>query len=215
MKCNLVIFDLDGTLVSSHTTIYKSTIHALKELNIKIEIPEDEFNKRIGWHFEDIFVDFGFKLPDFENFLKIYKSVYFNYIDSSILYEGVKEILILLKKKNINTSLLTTKGQDQAELLINHFGLKEQFDYIMGRRSGIAHKPSAEPLLKICKDLKTAVQNSLIVGDTEMDIECGKNAGAATCAVTYGYRNKEELQKTSPDFLIDKIQDLEYIVDGM
>ena len=43
MKINLAVFDLDGTLVSSHKTIYKATIIALKELKIKVELPEKEF----------------------------------------------------------------------------------------------------------------------------------------------------------------------------
>lgn len=215
MKYKLIVFDFDGTLVSSHKTIYESTIHALREVKVNTQIPEEKFNKLIGWHFEDIFAHFGFKVPDFEQFIKIYKAVYFEHIGSSELFDGVLETVAHLKEKKILLSLLTTKGQDHADKLVNFFGLQVQLDYVMGRRAGMAHKPSPEPLLKICGDLKIDVKNSMIVGDTEMDIECGKNAGAATCAVSYGYRDKEVLQKISPDFLIDKIQDLEYIVDGM
>lgn len=46
-----------------------------------------------------------------------------------------------------------------------------------------------------------------------MDILCGKNAGTYTCAVTYGYRQKDELNKFYPDFLIDNIAELKYIVN--
>ncbi|MHB8931125.1 MAG: HAD family hydrolase [Melioribacteraceae bacterium] len=214
MKIDLVVFDLDGTLVSSHETIYKATLHALKEINISAVMPEDKFYNMIGLHFEDIFREFGFAVPDFEKFLNVYKSIYFNYIDSSVVYSGVEEAISKLKGKKIKVSLLTTKGQDQAELILRHFSLFDKFDYVMGRRPGLAHKPSPEPLQKICADLKTNILNTLIVGDSEMDIQCGKNAGSKTCAVTYGYRTKSELQKSSPDFLIDKILDVEYIVNG-
>ncbi|MFA6027275.1 MAG: HAD-IA family hydrolase [Ignavibacteriaceae bacterium] len=214
MKIDLVVFDLDGTLVSSHETIYKATLHALKEINISAVMPEDKFYNMIGLHFEDIFREFGFAVPDFEKFLNVYKSIYFNYIDSSVVYSGVEEAISKLKEKRIKVSLLTTKGQDQAELILRHFSLFDKFDYVMGRRPGLAHKPSPEPLQKICADLKTNILNTLIVGDSEMDIQCGKNAGSKTCAVTYGYRTKSELQKSSPDFLIDKILDVEYIVNG-
>jgi phosphoglycolate phosphatase-like HAD superfamily hydrolase len=112
-------------------------------------------------------------------------------------------------------SLLTTKGQDQAELILQHFSLFNKFDYVMGRRPGMAHKPSPEPLQKICNDLNVVVSDTLMIGDSEMDIQCGKNAGSKTCAVTYGYRTKADLQKLSPDFLIDNILDVEYIVNGM
>ena len=214
MKIDLVVFDLDGTLVSSHETIYKATLQALKEINVSAVMPEDKFYNMIGLHFEDIFHEFGFAVPDFEKFLTIYKSIYFDYIDSSVVYPGVEEAISNLKDKKIKVSLLTTKGQDQAELILRHFSLFDKFDYVMGRRPGLAHKPSPEPLQKICTDLKTNILNTLMVGDSEMDIQCGINAGSKTCAVTYGYRTKSELQKSLPDFLIDKILDVEYIVNG-
>jgi HAD superfamily hydrolase (TIGR01549 family) len=215
MKIDLVVFDLDGTLISSHETIYKATHHALREVNIDTIMPENKFYNMIGLHFEDIFREFGFAVPDFEHFLKIYKSIYFDYIDSSVVYSGVEEILHKLNEKKIKVSLLTTKGQDQAELILQHFSLFNKFDYVMGRRPGMAHKPSPEPLQKICNDLNVVVSDTLMIGDSEMDIQCGKNAGSKTCAVTYGYRTKADLQKLSPDFLIDNILDVEYIVNGM
>jgi HAD superfamily hydrolase (TIGR01549 family) len=214
MKINLVVFDLDGTLISSHETIYKATHQALKEINIHTIMPEEIFYNMIGLHFEDIFREFGFAVPDFEHFLKIYKSIYFDYIDSSIVYPGVVELIVKLNERKINVGLLTTKGQDQAELILHHFSLYNNFDYVMGRRPGMTHKPSPEPLLKICSDLDVSVSNTLMIGDSEMDIQCGQNAGSKTCAVTYGYRTKTDLQKLSPDFLIDNILDVEYIVNG-
>lgn len=215
MKIDLVVFDLDGTLISSHETIYKATQHALKEINIHTTMPEGKFYNMIGLHFEDIFREFGFAVPDFEYFLKIYKSVYFNYIDSSKVYPGVEEIIIKLNEKKIKVGLLTTKGQEQAELILQHFFLFDKFNYVMGRRTGIAHKPSPEPLLKICNELSLKITDTLMVGDSEMDIQCGHNAGSKTCGVTYGYRTKLDLQKLAPDFLIDNIIDVEYIVNGM
>jgi len=213
MQIELVVFDLDGTLVSSHQTIYKATLHALKEVKVNYILPEEQFYKRIGLHFEDIFDEFGFKVPDFEEFIGIYKSIYFNYIDSSILYSGVEEIIMKLNDKKVKIALLTTKGQSQADEILRHFNLFEKFNYIMGRRPGIAHKPSPEPLLKICNDLNINPVKALIVGDSEMDVQCGKNAGIKTCAVTYGYRTTEELEKSQPDFLIDNIMELEQIIN--
>lgn len=212
MKINLVVFDLDGTLVSSHETIYKATLQALKEINIFPKMPEEEFYKTIGMHFEDIFAQFDFSVPDFEKFISIYKSIYFNYLNLSAIYPGVNETINQLRKKNTTIALLTTKGQEHAEIILRHFKLFEKFDYIMGRRPGIAHKPSPEPLLKICNDLNIDIAETLIVGDSELDIQCGKRAGAKTCAVTYGYRTKEVLQKTEPDFLIDEIRFLNKII---
>lgn len=203
---------MDGTLISSHKTIYKATLHALEEINIYPKMPEEDFYKTIGMHFEDIFTQFGFSVPDFEKFIGIYKSIYFDYIDLSVAYPGANKILNKLRRKNIRTALLTTKGQDHAEIILRQFKLFDKFDYIMGRRPGIAHKPSPEPLIKISKELNIDIEEALVVGDTEIDIQCGKNAGSKTCAVTYGYRTSEELKKEFPDFIIDNILDVDYIV---
>lgn len=214
MQINFVVFDLDGTLISSHETIYKATLHALKEVNILHKLEKDKFMYMIGMHFEDIFREFGFGVPDFEHFIKIYKSIYFDYIGSSNVYSGVEELIDKLEHKKIKIGLLTTKAQDQADLILKHFNLYNKFDGVMGRRPGIAHKPSPEPLLKLCSEVNADIKNTLMVGDSELDIECGKNAGAATCAVSYGYRDKEMLKKSSPDFMIDAISDLENIISG-
>lgn len=214
MKIDLVVFDLDGTLMSSHETIYKATVHTLNELNISGEIPHEKFCSRIGLHFEDIFEEFGIVVNDFEKFIGIYKSVYFDFIQSSEIYPGVKETLQALKSKKIKTALLTTKAQDQADIITKHFNLTEQLDYIMGRRTGLAHKPSPEPLLKICSDLNVNPSHTMIVGDSEMDIQCGKNANAKTCGVTYGYRSKEHLVNEFPDFIVDNIIELNTILEN-
>lgn len=214
MKIDLIVFDLDGTLVSSHETIYKSTLHALKEVGIENHIEHEKFLNMIGMHFEDIFNEFGFKVPDFEHFIQIYKSIYFNYINHSNIYPNVKVTIDLIKEKGIKIGLLTTKGQDQAELILKHFDLFNKFDGVMGRRPGISHKPSPEPLLKLCDELKIDLDNTLMVGDSELDIICGKNAGTFTCAVTYGYRSKENLQEYNPDFIIDSIDLIETIINN-
>jgi HAD superfamily hydrolase (TIGR01549 family) len=203
-----VCFDLDGTLVDSRDTILKSTQAALDQLNIPHSIPENIFTNMIGKHFVDIFEELKINVPDFEKFISIYKLLYFDFIESSYLYKGVKETIEFLTKKHIKVSLLTTKGQDQAEKIIEHFNLSSSFDYLMGRRDGLAHKPSPEPLLYICKELQIDPSKTMMTGDTELDIQCGKNAGSKTCGVLYGYRTKDQLEKEMPDFLISGLSEL-------
>ncbi|MCW8803442.1 MAG: HAD-IA family hydrolase, partial [Ignavibacteriaceae bacterium] len=181
---------------------------ALDQLNIRHNIPEDIFTNMIGMHFVDIFEELKIEVPDFEKFISIYKTLYFDFIDSSNLYQEVKETLKYLKEKQIKVSLLTTKGQEQAERIIDHFKLRYSFDYLMGRRDGLAHKPSPEPLLYICKELQVEPLETLMVGDTELDIQCGKSAGSKTCGVLYGYREKDQLEKEKPNFLISDLDEL-------
>lgn len=206
--------DLDGTLVDSKTTILKATLSSFKELNIEASIQEDKFNRMIGMHFIDIFDEFKIDVPDFNKFISIYKALYFNFIDDSLLYSNVEMVLKYLNEEGIKTSLLTTKSQDQADKIIEHFDLRKNLNYVMGRRNGVTHKPSAEPLLIICDKLNTLPAETLIVGDTELDIECGKNAGSISCGVTYGYRTEEILKKYNPDYLISDFSELKNIISN-
>ena len=87
------------------------------------------------------------------------------------------------------------------------------FDVLMGRREGVELKPSAEPLLLICKELNISPVNTMIVGDSELDIRCGKNAGALTCGALYGHREKEILENENPDYLINNFVELKGILE--
>jgi HAD superfamily hydrolase (TIGR01549 family) len=208
-----ICFDLDGTLVDSGDTILESTKLALDKLRNDYDIPEEVFTNMIGKHFVEIFEELKIDVKDFEQFISVYKALYFDFIDLSVLYPEVEETLNYINRKQIKVSLLTTKVQDQAEKIIDHFNLRSSFDYLMGRRDGLAHKPSPEPLLYICKELKVEPAQTLIVGDTELDVQCGKSAGAKTCGVLFGYRTKEQLEKEKPDFLISGLNELVKVLE--
>lgn len=207
-----ICFDLDGTLINSARTIYKATLKTLDDLNIGYYLPEEEFNNIIGMHFVDIFIRFNIDVPDFEKFISHYKKVYFDFIDDSVIYNDVENTLEVLKKNSFKVSLLTTKAQEQTEKILQHFNLTKHFDFIMGRTNGIPHKPDPKPLIIICNSLNVPAEKSLMVGDTELDILCGKNANASTAAVTYGYRTIEQLKANYPDYIIESLNDLVNVV---
>ncbi|MFO7447964.1 MAG: HAD-IA family hydrolase [Ignavibacteriaceae bacterium] len=203
-----ICFDLDGTIINSYSTIYKTTIKTLEHFKITDPLEEKEFLKRIGHHFLHIFRDLNINVPDIEHFINVYKSFYFDFIDDSTIYAGAENVFNYLKEKEIKISLLTTKAQDQAEKILEHFNLTHFFSAIMGRRTGIEIKPSPAPLLLICKELGVDPAETIMTGDSELDIQCGKNAGAKSCAVTYGYRTLEVLQDEKPDFVISDIKEI-------
>lgn len=73
--------------------------------------------------------------------------------------------------------MLTTKAQDQAENISIHFDLTKYLDVIEGRKIGIPIKPAPHQLIKICNKLNVNPENTLMIGDTELDILCGKMPG--------------------------------------
>ena len=201
-------FDLDGTLIDSNKTIYETTIQTFKELGKGCDISEKDFVSHIGKHFVDIFKHFDVNVTDFDEFIQRYKQIYFDFIEYSVVYPGVVNTLSELNKQKVKISLLTTKAQDQADLIIDHFDLRKYFDFVMGRRDNFAHKPSPEPLIFICKEIKVDIDETLMVGDTELDIQCGKNAGAKTCGVLYGYRSLKLIEDEKPDLIIKSFDEL-------
>ena len=194
--------------MDSNKTIYEATAYTLNKLGIDFNVDENLFASKIGQHFNDIFNAFNINVQDFTEFITIYKQNYFEQMDYSRLYAGVDKTLASLKKNGALISLLTTKVQDQAERILEHFNLTGYFDLVMGRRDGIAHKPSPEPLQIICSELKTGYNKTIMVGDTELDIQCGKSAGTYTCGVLYGYRTRELLEIENPDFIINTIEEV-------
>ena len=203
----LLVFDLDGTLIDSSRTIYESTTAAFRELNLGIELKREDLDARIGAHFEDIFRELNINVGDFELFLKTFLSHYMSFISYSSVYPSVIETLEALKG-DYKMAVLTTKAQKQAERVIAAFDLTKYFDFIMGRRDGIPVKPDPAPYRYLCKELGVKPEESIMVGDTEFDVQCGHNVGAGTVAVTYGYRGKEFLEAEKPDYVIGDLKEL-------
>lgn len=204
----LYVFDLDGTLMDSGDTIYQAMHQTFKVLGFDYFIPREWLDKRIGGHFQDIFNEFGIVIPDIEEYINAYKPLYFSYIDDTRVYPGVPETLRTLKEQNKKIAMLTTKAQEQAEKISVYFNLDSFFEVIVGRTPGTPVKPAPEPLIDICTKLGVTACESVMVGDTEYDIRCGKNAGVKTCAVEYGYRSTEFLRAEKPDYIIKTMPDL-------
>lgn len=207
-KIEAIVFDLDGTLTDSKKNIYEAIMAAFRDLNIEETIVEEEFGKYIGWHFEEIFNDLGIDLKSLDAFFESYKSHYYKLLHLTTFYPSVVDTIKNLYEKKVKVCLLTTKAQDQADYIIDHLQLREYFTYVMGRRPNVANKPSPEPLQILCDDIEVDIKNAVMVGDTEMDINCGKSAGAKTVAVTYGYRTVEHIKSLEPDFIIDSLNEI-------
>lgn len=212
-KIRSVVFDLDGTLMKSDATIYKATLKALKVFNIETVVPEIEFVSRIGYHFKDIFEHLQITVSDMDMFIETYRTFYFDHIEDTIIYPNILETLSTLRENNIMISLLTTKMQEQADLIIDYFDLAKYFTIVFGRRKGIPIKPAPDQLFGICRETGIPPEETIMVGDSELDIQCGKNAGTKTCAVTYGYGAMEILQTNTPDHLISDIRELLHILN--
>jgi phosphoglycolate phosphatase len=127
-------------------------------------------------------------------------------LDTTQLYEGVTETLEYFKDKR--KAVVTSKEARFTHFLLDHFGIAHHFDAIVGGDTVPARKPDPAPVLEAIKMLGGAAQEAMMIGDSETDVEAGRNAGTRTCAVAYGYRTREQLRATSPDVIIERFDQL-------
>ena len=208
----LIIFDLDGTLVDSKEAIAKGINFALKKVGLK-EKSVKEISSYIG-----IGVDHLIKESlgaEHKNLFERTKSALENYrrefANDFVLYPGVKEMLEYFKDKR---KVIITNGKHEFALLtLKELGISDYFDDILGGDDLECVKPSACPLERIVDKLDIDKERTIMVGDMHLDVLAGKNAGITTCAVTYGIGKKEDILKARPDYVIDDIVKLKKIIN--
>jgi phosphoglycolate phosphatase len=210
---DLIIFDLDGTLIDSIEDITNAVNFALREVGLG-EKSISEISSYIGMGVGDLI---SRALGDKQAvFLKKTLSIFEEYhrqhsTEKSVLYPGVKEILEHFKDKR--KIIITNRNYEFAVLALTATGINDYFEDIIGGDDIGCMKPSSCPLDKIMHKLDIDKQKAIIIGDMDIDILAGKKAGISTCAVTYGIGKREDIVKAKPDFIIDDILRLKEIIN--
>jgi phosphoglycolate phosphatase-like HAD superfamily hydrolase len=87
------------------------------------------------------------------------------------------------------------------------FGLLPYFNHVQGT-DGFPAKPHPDVILRALEALHAARETCLLVGDSAADMEAAKRAGVASCAVTYGYGKRADMERWTPDYWIDDLREL-------
>lgn len=210
---DLIIFDLDGTLVDSRQDIANAVNYTLKEVGLKMR-SLSEISSFIGTGVEDLIrrsLD-GNQINLFEKGLSTFLDYYKNhYLETTCLYPGVREILEYFNNKR--KAIVTNRRHETAVLTLRKLGIYDYFEDIIGGDNIGCMKPSSCPLDKAMQELHMDEEKTMIVGDMHIDILAGRKAGITTCAVTYGIGRREDILKAEPDYIIDNILELKKIVN--
>lgn len=202
-----VLFDLDGTLLDTNELIYNSFDRTFKD-KLGIILERNEIVSFFGIPLKDAFEYHLKKIDKFnkdtlEDLINYYRSNNEEMHDKMCFaFDGVKELLTQLKAKGIKIAIVTSKRGKIAIRGMKIAGILEFIDVIVTPELTELHKPYAEPALKACLELSIAPKEAIMVGDSNYDILCGKNAGCKTCAVEYSYINKEKLKEANPDYFV-------------
>jgi HAD superfamily hydrolase (TIGR01549 family) len=123
---------------------------------------------------------------------------------STTAYPGVAEALAALSGRK---STATTKGTPTTRIVLERFGLLPYFDHVQGT-DGFPAKPHPAVIFKALEGLGSSPAVCLFVGDSPADIEAAHRAGVKSCAVTYGYGQREELAFWKPTYWANHLSDL-------
>ena len=200
------LFDLDGTLVDSACDIC-GAIQDVLAAHSRNDVSDALLRRYIGRHLLDLFQDlFPHYTPEqIEDMIVYYRKVYPARNHSMThCYSGVAEMLAALPGRK---STATTKGTPTTRIVLEKFGLLPYFDHVQGT-DGFPAKPHPDVLFASLKVFGCTPEDCLFVGDSAADMEAGRRAGMKTCAVMYGYGDRDEMMRWSPDYVIERPEDL-------
>lgn len=213
----LIIFDFDGTLINSipdltlainrmllHYDVLPLTIQqvtpfigngakplvqrALAEAMPERDITEAFFNEAFALYFS------------------AYEAVT---CEHTFMYPGVLDTLTKLNEKGYKLVICTNKPFHFIAPILDKLEIKHLFKSWIGEDSLATKKPDAAPLLHLAKDMQTAIENCIMVGDSKNDILAAQNAKMESIGVSYGYNYNENIADYNPTVVVDRFIDLE------
>jgi phosphoglycolate phosphatase len=194
-----ILFDLDGTLIDSTEAILESFHNSFERHNHPH--PDDETIKALIGHPLDVmYAELGIEASRVWDFVDTYKEHYREIsTQKTILLPGAAEA-VEAAKQFARLGIVTTKTGKYSRVLMEHFGLMEHFEVLIGREDVQNPKPHSEPIEKALDQMQVLKERCWMIGDTRLDIASANNAGIKSIGVLSGYDNAEQL-KTLTDII--------------
>jgi phosphoglycolate phosphatase len=217
-RFDLLILDLDGTLVDSEAILVRLINETLiahglapadpRVVGASIGLPLDDVFRRVAPRADLDAIDAlcrRYRLQaDAPDFVRLFR-----------LYAGVAPTLSQLRQAGLRLVIATSKRRATTLDILRHCAIDRLIDGVIGGDCVTHGKPNPEMVHRARSLFVAPVARTLVVGDTRFDIEMGRAAGIATCAVTYGMHPAHELRALRPDFIIhgfESVQDV--VLDG-
>lgn len=199
----LVIFDLDGTLLNTIDDLGAATNFALR----KHGYPEHALSSY------PMFVGMGVtrlmeralpedaRVPDIiVPLLEDFKEYYNEHLTcATVPYEGIPGLLADLQSKGVRLAVASNKYQAAVEKLINHYFPDVEWGAVEGQKEGVPTKPDPSIVFEILGKVPTRKSKVLYVGDSGVDMETARRACVDSCGVTWGFRPLKELREYHAD----------------
>ena len=202
------MYDLDGTLVDTRRDIAEAANHMRSRMGLP-PMPEKEICGYVGLGLQSL-VEGCLGTADpakAEEGTRVYRAYYSEHLlDHTVLYPGAREVLEHFRPRR--QAVITNKPDPYSRRILEALGVDGYFFEIVAGNSGYPKKPDPESLLALMRGEGAAASGTLFVGDSPVDVETGAKAGVLTVAVSQGFTERDELERSGPDHLIEGFQEL-------
>jgi len=203
-----VLFDLDGTLVETRQDIATGVNLLLVERGYA-PMPVDAVARYVGHGARNLITRCleesgapSSSADDLEQALHRFRIHYgAHLLETTHAYPGIPDLLGRLARAGIALAVVTNKPEDLSRGILRGLDLSRFFRVVIGGESLPERKPHPGPLLQAREELAAQQGETLMVGDSTIDIEAARAARVAVAAVTWGFSSRESLIAASPDYL--------------
>lgn len=203
----LVIFDLDGTLIDSYAAIHESLNAVLKNFG-REPVSLRECRGLVGRGL-DALLESVLDAAEVEEGIELFRESYERTgPELTELLPGANTVTRKLRERDVTLAIVSNKPSDFSEQLLDHLGLGERFELVLGPDQGFAPKPSPEMIEEVLSELEVDAQDALYVGDMAIDVLTARAAGLLVAVLPTGSASRNELEAASPDHLLDRLVDL-------
>ena len=207
------ILDLDGTLTNTLESMTYSVNLTLEEMGLS-KITKDQCRVFVG-NGARVLMEKSLKAAGdtdasrIEEGMEIYGRIFDQNCTYHVTpYEGIPEMLKVLKDKGIHLAVLSNKPDRQTVKVVKAIFGEELFDYAQGQKEGIRRKPEPDGVWYLMEQMHVSKEECLYIGDSEVDAATGRNAGLKTIGVLWGFRDRKTLETAGADDLIDRPDEL-------
>jgi phosphoglycolate phosphatase len=215
MSYKLIVFDLDGTLADTRQDLANAVNRALLQLSrneLSIELIGSFVGDGLRKLMERSLAATGGIKDQLPSAVEAFQSHYQDHLlDTTTVYPGVSEGLKAFKDQEM--VVLTNKPRRYSLPIIEHLCIAGHFKEVYGGDSFPVKKPDPFPLQEIMKRHQVEKNQTLMIGDSLIDINAARSAGVLVCAVSYGFTSREKLAAVHPDFLVLDIRQIAEIVN--
>ena len=207
---DIVLFDLDGTLTDPGEGITNSVAYALNKFNITVDDRKELYNF-IGPPLINSFMKYySMNYDDGLKAVEYYRE-YFGVtgIFENTMFDGIPELLESIKKSGRKISLATSKPEQYAIRILEHFGLTKYFDFIGAATMDESRSKKADVIAFTLNNLGVVDKSKVVmIGDRHHDIEGAIQNGLDSIGVLFGYGDRDELETSGATYIAETINDI-------